>query len=87
MKMTHKKMKKVHLSMAISLNKENNSETRSKIMANKKNIGCYFNQHYSTGGFILYYLVRLVPFTFSQIEFQSGKFDLPARLFRCFIKI
>ena len=73
--------RKRNLSMAISLNKENNSETRSKIMANKKNIGCYFNQHYSTGGFILYYLVRLVPFTFSQIEFQSGKFDLPARLF------
>ncbi len=73
--------RKRDLSLAISLNKENNSETKSKIMSNKKNLGFYFNQHYSTGGFILYYLVRLIPFTFSQIEFQSGKFDLPARLF------
>ena len=69
------------LSKAISLNKENSTDVYEKCTGNRATEGYHFNQHYSTGGFILYYLLRLVPFTHSLIEFQSGKFDLPARLF------
>ena len=70
--------------MPICLNKEDNQASLKKAINNKKIVGYYFNQHYSTGGYILFYLVRLIPFTFCQIEFQSGKFDLPARLFSSF---
>ena len=73
--------KKRDLSKAICLNKEDDGDSLNKAISNKELLGYYFNQHYSTGGFILYYLVRLIPFTYSQIIFQSGKFDLPARLF------
>ena len=76
--------KKRNLSLPICLNKEDNQASLKKAINNKKIVGYYFNQHYSTGGYILFYLVRLIPFTFCQIEFQSGKFDLPARLFSSF---
>ena len=69
------------LSKAICLNKDNNKETMYKCITNRQSEGFHFNQHYSTGGFILFYLVRLIPFTYYLIDFQSGKFDLPARLF------
>ena len=67
------------LSKAICLNKKEINETYFK--DNFKNFGNHFNSHYSTAGFILYYLVRLNPFTFNHIKLQSGKFDAPERLF------
>ena len=91
--MNVERTRKRDLSKAISLNKENNSATLKKIKTNKKITGYHFNQHYSSGGFIYYYLVRLIPLTYSHIEFQSGKFDLPARLFNsiqnflCFLNL
>ena len=90
--MNAERTRKRDLSEAISLNK-NNSATLKKIKTNKRITGYHFNQHYSSGGFIYYYLVRLIPFTYSHIEFQSGKFDLPARLFNsiqnflCFLNL
>ena len=72
---------KRNLSLPICLNKEDNNESKFKAITNRKLVGYHFNQHYSTSGYILYFLVRLIPFTYSQIEFQSGKFDLPSRLF------
>jgi len=72
---------KRNLSLAICLNKDDNNDSKFKAITNRQLVGYHFNQHYSTSGFILYYLVRLIPFTYSQIEFQSGKFDLPSRLF------
>ena len=72
---------KRNLSLPICLNKEDDSDSKFKAITNRKLVGYHFNQHYSTSGYILYYLVRLIPFTYSQIEFQSGKFDLPSRLF------
>ena len=76
--------KKRNLSLPLCLNKEDNQASYKKAINNKKLVGYYFNQHYSAGGYILFYLVRLIPFTYCQIEFQSGKFDLPARLFSSF---
>ena len=69
------------LSKAICLNKSNNNNILNKYRINRITEGYHFNQHYSTGGYILYYLVRLIPFTYTLIDFQSGKFDLPARIF------
>lgn len=40
-----------------------------------------FGSHYSTGGHIMDYLVRLEPFTSLQIKLQSGKFDEVNRIF------
>ena len=73
--------KKRDLSKAICLNKDDDTEIKFKIINNNQIDGYHFNQHYSTGGYILFYLLRLMPFTNCLIEFQSGKFDLPARLF------
>jgi len=77
-------LKKRDLSLPLCLNKEDNQASLKKAINNKKIVGYYFNQHYSTGGYILFFMVRLIPFTYCQIEFQSGKFDLPARLFSSF---
>lgn len=40
-----------------------------------------FGSHYSTGGHIIDYLVRLEPFTSNQIKLQGGKLDDPNRIF------
>ena len=69
------------LSKAISLNKINNNNFGETIKSNRNLLGYYFSQHYSTSGFILFYLVRQIPFTYAHIDLQSGKFDLSERLF------
>ena len=79
--MDEKGKKKRDLSLPISLNKDNNKNALNKAKSNQDIQGFFFNQHYTAGGFILFYMVRLIPFTYAQIEFQSGKFDFPARLF------
>ena len=75
-----KKVKR-DLSKAICLNKEINKNNEEYYKDNFKTSGNHFNTHYSTSGYILYYLVRLNPFTFGQIKLQSGKFDAPERIF------
>ena len=75
----HKRPRK--LGQVLALNKEKLNDAMNKIISNKKFSGYYFNQHYSTSGYVLYYLLRLAPFTTEHIKFQSGKFDLPSRLF------
>ena len=73
--------RKRDLSKVIALNKEDSEVSYEKARNNYQLFRYHFNQHYSTAGFILYYLVRLIPFTFQHIVFQSMKFDVPARLF------
>jgi len=73
--------KKRDLSKALCLNKIDNKESFEKCKSNKKYMGYYFTQHYSTSGFIIYYLIRQIPFTYCNIELQSGRFDLPGRIF------
>ena len=70
-----------NLSKAICLNKEESEVELNKYITNYDLMNCYFNNHYSTSAYILYYLVRLIPFTYLLIEFQSGKFDVPERIF------
>jgi hypothetical protein len=40
-----------------------------------------YGSHYSSHSIVLYYLIRLEPFTSQSLELQGGQFDLPARLF------
>eukprot|EP00002_Diphylleia_rotans_P002696 TRINITY_DN11707_c0_g1_i5.p1 TRINITY_DN11707_c0_g1~~TRINITY_DN11707_c0_g1_i5.p1 ORF type:complete len:2690 (-),score=406.88 TRINITY_DN11707_c0_g1_i5:1272-9341(-) len=41
----------------------------------------HYGTHYSSAGIVLYYLIRLEPFTHHHVELQSGRFDHPDRLF------
>jgi len=70
-----------NLSKAICLNKDESEVELNKYIMNYDLMKCYFNTHYSTSAYVLYYLVRLMPFTNLLIEFQSGKFDVPERIF------
>ena len=72
------------LSKALCLHKENYQKALEKIKSNYEYFNYHFNQHYSTSGFILFYLVRSIPFTYQHILFQSNKFDVPNRLFSSF---
>ena len=71
------------LSKAIALNKNSDryEQTLINVQNNYENFGCHFNYHYSTSGHILYYLVRMNPFTNIHLKFQSNKFDVPKRMF------
>jgi hypothetical protein len=40
-----------------------------------------YGSHYSNPGSVLYYLIRLEPFSSYTLDFQGGKFDVPDRLF------
>ena len=40
-----------------------------------------YGSHYSSPGFVLYYLIRQEPFTSMHIALQSGRFDVADRLF------
>ncbi|KAG5501163.1 hypothetical protein JIQ42_06161 [Leishmania sp. Namibia] len=41
----------------------------------------HYGTHYSTAAIVLYYLIRLQPFTSRAIRFQGGKLDIADRLF------
>ena len=71
------------LSKVLALNKpsEQLENVISRVKINYEAFGYHFNSHYSTSGFVLYYLVRLEPFTTGQIKLQSGQFDAPKRMF------
>ncbi|OHS95171.1 hypothetical protein TRFO_10659 [Tritrichomonas foetus] len=43
---------------------------------------CLYRVHYSTPGFVIYYLIRCEPFTSLHISLQQGRFDHPGRLFQ-----
>jgi hypothetical protein len=41
----------------------------------------YYGSHYSTAGAVLFYLIRVEPFTSQFLCLQGGKFDYPDRIF------
>jgi hypothetical protein len=41
----------------------------------------HYGSHYSAAGFVMWYLLRMEPFTSLNIQLQDGKFDKPDRLF------
>ena len=62
------------LSKPIALNKdpEKYREVLEQIQSNFINFGTHFNTNYSTSGYVLYYLVRMSPFTKGHIKLQSS---------------
>jgi WD40 repeat protein len=46
----------------------------------------HYGTHYSTSAYILYYFVRLEPFSQMSADLQNGKFDHPTRLFSSIAK-
>ena len=69
------------LSKVVSLNRDNKDEIIARAQSNYSSFKYHFSQHYSNSGFLLTYLVRLIPFTYQHIIFQSYKFDDAARIF------
>ena len=69
------------LSKAICLNKEEKYLEINNYIENYNILGYYFNSHYSSSLYVLYYLIRINPYTYLHINFQSGKFDTPERIF------
>ena len=68
----------------ISAQKEENR----LIISNRFNdVKCHHQIHYSTEAIVLFYLVRISPFTENQILFQSNSFDNPDRLFISFNEV
>ena len=51
------------LSKAICLNKDESEVELIKYEMNFNIMKCYFNNHYSSSAYVLYYLVRLIPYT------------------------
>ena len=41
----------------------------------------HWGSHYSSGGIVLYYMIRLEPFTSLHVQLQGGKFDHADRMF------
>ena len=79
--MDTKKTRERDLSKPICLNKDLTEEDLDKFRSNYESMGHHFNIHYSTYAYTLFYLMRLLPFTYGQIKLQSGIFDDPARMF------
>ena len=41
----------------------------------------HYGSHYSSAGIVLYYLLRMEPYTTENIRLQGGRFDVADRLF------
>ena len=54
---------------------------REKYTLSSETFPFHYTTHYSNASFLLYYLVRINPFTDNQITLQDNKFDSPGRQF------
>ena len=54
---------------------------REKYSLSSETFPFHYTTHYSNASFLLYYLVRINPFTDNQITLQDNKFDSPGRQF------
>ena len=54
---------------------------REKYALSSETFPFHYTTHYSNASFLLYYLVRINPFTDNQITLQDNKFDSPGRQF------
>ena len=52
-----------------------------KEMYSLNNFPHHYTTHYSNASFLIYYLIRVNPFTDNQITLQANKFDIPERQF------
>ena len=54
---------------------------REKYTLSSQTFPYHYTTHYSNASFLLYYLIRINPFTDNQITLQNNKFDSPGRQF------
>ena len=54
---------------------------REKFPFSSQNFLYHYTTHYSNASFLIYYLIRINPFTDNQITLQVNKFDSPGRQF------
>ena len=54
---------------------------REKYTLSSETFPFHYTTHYSNSSFLLYYLVRINPFTDNQITLQNNRFDSPGRQF------
>ncbi|OMJ81058.1 hypothetical protein SteCoe_18565 [Stentor coeruleus] len=60
---------------------QKNCSRKFKTSEKEEIIPYHHGSHYSNGGIILHYLVRIEPFTRQSISLQGGNFDVPDRLY------
>ena len=62
---------------------ESRERSKSAFSFSKHEFECpyHFGTHYSAGGTILHYLIRIQPFSSEALNLQGGRFDLPDRIF------
>ncbi|EAY03298.1 Beige/BEACH domain containing protein [Trichomonas vaginalis G3] len=63
-----------------------NSTRLSKLIKSRKDVegtvfDCLYRSHYSTPAFVIFYMIRIEPFTSLHILLQKDRFDNPNRLF------
>ena len=54
---------------------------KEKYILSSETFPYHYTTHYSNASFLLYYLIRINPFTDNQITLQNNKFDAPGRQF------
>ena len=54
---------------------------KEKYLLSSETFPFHYTTHYSNSSFLLYYLVRINPFTDNQITLQNNRFDSPGRQF------
>ena len=60
---------------------DNRLMLREKYTLSSQTFPYHYTTHYSNASFLLYYLIRINPFTDNQITLQNNKFDSPGRQF------
>ena len=78
--------------MAYPISCQDDSKRKSTIkryqeLSTTENYAYHSGKHYSTSSFILYYLMRQLPFTNLMITLQNGNFESPNRMFMSFNEI
>lgn len=66
---------------AITDSRKNAFEERFNLWDDPKIPKFHYGSHYSSAAIVLYYMIRLEPFTSQNIQLQGGKFDISDRLF------
>ena len=78
--------------MAYPISCQDDSKRKSTIkryqeLSTTESYAYHSGKHYSTSSFILYYLMRQLPFTNLMITLQNGNFESPNRMFMSFNEI
>ena len=65
----------------VAQTEESRMVLKEKFEFSSQNFPFHYTTHYSNASFLIYYLIRINPFTDNQITLQVNKFDVPDRQF------